>query len=146
MVYTRNPYTQYAPPPWNQVKFANANSSSKTKSTLYSLQYPKSYLQLVTRQALVREKETNSQNLLVYFSLSRNVVEVPFSFRKHSFSRQYQITPPFKMSAENKDGKNVLFKFDHTFTKIASTGEWMNSPEFESPKIPTVKFSVSASI
>ncbi|CAG5073937.1 Protein of unknown function [Cotesia congregata] len=41
MVYTLNPYTQYAPPPWNQVKFANANSSSKTKFTLYRLHYPK---------------------------------------------------------------------------------------------------------
>ncbi|CAG5092252.1 Protein of unknown function [Cotesia congregata] len=41
MLYTLNPYTQYAPSPWNQVKFPNANSSSKTKSALYSLQYPK---------------------------------------------------------------------------------------------------------
>ncbi|XP_044581054.1 uncharacterized protein LOC123262742 [Cotesia glomerata] len=41
MVYTLNSYTQYAPSPWNQVKFGNANGNSKTKVTLYSLQYPK---------------------------------------------------------------------------------------------------------
>ncbi|CAD6239269.1 GSCOCG00008671001-RA-CDS [Cotesia congregata] len=41
MVYTLNPYTQYALSPWNQVKFANANGNSTTKMTLYSLQYPK---------------------------------------------------------------------------------------------------------
>ncbi|CAD6239250.1 GSCOCG00008662001-RA-CDS [Cotesia congregata] len=41
MVYTLNPYTQYAPSPWNQVKFANDNDNSETKMTLYSLQYPK---------------------------------------------------------------------------------------------------------
>ncbi|CAG5075094.1 Protein of unknown function [Cotesia congregata] len=41
MVYTLNPYTQYAPSPWNQVKFANAKSNSKTKATLYSLQNPR---------------------------------------------------------------------------------------------------------
>ncbi|XP_044581187.1 uncharacterized protein LOC123262811 [Cotesia glomerata] len=41
IVYTLNPYTQYAPLPWNQVKFSNANINNKTKSTLYSLQYPK---------------------------------------------------------------------------------------------------------
>ncbi|CAG5075056.1 Protein of unknown function [Cotesia congregata] len=41
MVYTLNPYTQYAPSPWNQVKFANDNGNNQTKMTLYSLQYPK---------------------------------------------------------------------------------------------------------
>ncbi|CAD6222025.1 GSCOCG00005291001-RA-CDS [Cotesia congregata] len=38
IVYTLNPYTQYAPFPWNEVTFANIKS--KTKTTLYSLQYP----------------------------------------------------------------------------------------------------------
>ncbi|XP_044580662.1 uncharacterized protein LOC123262486 [Cotesia glomerata] len=41
MVYTLNPYTQYAPSPWNRVKALNANNNSKTNMTLYSLQYPK---------------------------------------------------------------------------------------------------------
>ncbi|CAG5075632.1 Protein of unknown function [Cotesia congregata] len=41
MVYTQNLFTQYALPPWNQVIIANAKSNSKTKSVLYSLQYPK---------------------------------------------------------------------------------------------------------
>ncbi|CAG5075105.1 Protein of unknown function [Cotesia congregata] len=41
IVYTLNPYTQYAPPPWNRVKSANANNNPKTKATMYSLQYPK---------------------------------------------------------------------------------------------------------
>lgn len=39
MVYTLNSYTHYAPQPWSKVR--HANSSSKTKSTIYSLQYPK---------------------------------------------------------------------------------------------------------
>ncbi|XP_044587762.1 uncharacterized protein LOC123267275 [Cotesia glomerata] len=41
-VYTLNPYTQYDPFPWNEVGFANMKS--KTKTTLYSLQYPKGNL------------------------------------------------------------------------------------------------------
>ncbi|KAH0552419.1 hypothetical protein KQX54_009710 [Cotesia glomerata] len=51
----------------------------------------------------------------------------------------------FKMSTENKDGKNVSFKFKHLFTNI-TTGKSMNSPEFESPEIPGVKFFISADI
>ncbi|XP_074115770.1 uncharacterized protein LOC141538287 [Cotesia typhae] len=39
IVYTLNPYTQFAPLPWHQVRLANR--SSKTKPTLYSLEYPK---------------------------------------------------------------------------------------------------------
>ncbi|XP_074095951.1 uncharacterized protein LOC141525377 [Cotesia typhae] len=41
MVYTLNPYTPYAPRPWNQVKSSNANINNKRKPTLYGLQYPK---------------------------------------------------------------------------------------------------------
>ncbi|XP_074114287.1 odorant binding protein 9 isoform X2 [Cotesia typhae] len=44
IVYTLNPFTQYAPSPWNQVKFSNSNINNKTKLTLYSLQYPKANL------------------------------------------------------------------------------------------------------
>ncbi|CAG5077153.1 Protein of unknown function [Cotesia congregata] len=39
IVYTLNPYSQYAPRPWKQVKLADSNR--KTNSTLLSLQYPK---------------------------------------------------------------------------------------------------------
>ncbi|XP_074115276.1 uncharacterized protein LOC141537959 isoform X2 [Cotesia typhae] len=39
ILYTLNPYTQFAPFPWNQVKTSNGNNT--TKPTLYSMQYPK---------------------------------------------------------------------------------------------------------
>ncbi|XP_044582405.1 uncharacterized protein LOC123263579 [Cotesia glomerata] len=50
------------------------------------------------------------------------------------------------MSEENKDEKNVLFTFEHVFTKIANSTGKMKSPEFETPKIPGVKFSITACI
>ncbi|XP_074115578.1 uncharacterized protein LOC141538133 [Cotesia typhae] len=39
ILYTLNPYTQFAPLPWNQVKTSNGNNT--TKPTLYSMEYPK---------------------------------------------------------------------------------------------------------
>ncbi|CAG5083969.1 Protein of unknown function [Cotesia congregata] len=39
ILYTLNPYTQFAPLPWNQVRTSNGNST--TKLTLYSMRYPK---------------------------------------------------------------------------------------------------------
>ncbi|CAG5084003.1 Protein of unknown function [Cotesia congregata] len=39
VLYTLNPYTQFAPLPWNQVGTSNGNST--TKPTLYSMRYPK---------------------------------------------------------------------------------------------------------
>lgn len=39
IIYTLNPYLEYAPRPWKQVKLVNRNN--KTNSLLFSLQYPK---------------------------------------------------------------------------------------------------------
>ncbi|XP_074115557.1 uncharacterized protein LOC141538123 [Cotesia typhae] len=63
MIYTLSPYTQRAPLPWNQVRFANSNN--KIKLPLFSLHYP---------------KDSRKQNVKIYFDktqyLDSHVVKI----------------------------------------------------------------------
>ncbi|XP_044582305.1 uncharacterized protein LOC123263524 [Cotesia glomerata] len=128
VVYTLNPYTQYAPPPWNQVKFANANSSRKIKSTLYSLQYSgdlkNNYKNIyfdktehldgheIKLMAYIIQKNVPEQYKQRHIIAYMKSVEKFKDDTLNSLSDYMKVTASFKISEINSDFVNVDAGFD----------------------------------
>ncbi|CAD6242924.1 GSCOCG00009596001-RA-CDS [Cotesia congregata] len=128
MVYTLNPYTQYAPSPWNQVKFANAKSNSKTKATLYNLQYPKDLnyncknihfdkTEHLEGHEIKLMASTIQKNLSEEYT-QRNIIEYMEYLKKfkdnglNSLPDYMNVTTSIQILENNFKGKNIKYGFD----------------------------------